>query len=208
MARTQFWFLPLGYGYQTAMLSLPLPCHYEDLTALACQGELSSIALFVDVSADSVCESIGHWRKLLPVTHLKLVVALFNQQQVEYFLKVDGNSSIVAVIPDNFVKESEIRKIDSLVWGTCAPYDSSGVYVKTDIEKSLVAVLHRTKGVFLVHDLAYNIIRQFDGDGLRDRVYEIELCIGLCAERFTEACGRLRYLLYGLSYVYPKMANN
>ncbi len=155
-----------------------------------------------------MCESIGHWRKLLPVTHLKLVVALFNQQQVEYFLKVDGNSSIVAVIPDNFVKESEIRKIDSLVWGTCAPYDSSGVYVKTDIEKSLVAVLHRTKGVFLVHDLAYNIIRQFDGDGLRDRVYEIELCIGLCAERFTEACGRLRYLLYGLSYVYPKMANN
>lgn len=33
-----------------------------------------------------------------------------------------------------------------------------------------VAVLRRTGGVYLVHNPAYKIIRQFDGEGLRDCV--------------------------------------
>lgn len=85
-------------------------------------------------------------------------------------MKADGNSSNFASIPYSFVEVSEIRKIDRLLLATRAPYDSSGVYVKTDIEKSLFTVLRRTKRGFLFHYPAYKIIRQFDSKGLHDRV--------------------------------------
>lgn len=170
MAGTSFWLLPLGYGYQTDMLSLPRPCRYEDLVAAACRGEISSISLVVDVPSDAVCDAVSHWREVLPVTRLELLAFLFNQEQVASFVKTDGNATLVAVIAENFVEEDTVKTSGSLVWATCAPYDSSGVYVKTDIERALVAVLRRTGGVYLVHDPAHKIIRQFDSEGLRDRV--------------------------------------
>jgi len=169
MAGTSFWLLPLGYGYQTDMLSLPRPCHYEDLTAEACRGEMPSISLVVNVPSDAVCDALSHWREVLPVTRLELLAFLFNQEQVASFVKTDGNATLVAVIAENFVEEDAVKS-SSFVWATCAPYDSSGVYVKTDIERALVAVLRRTGGVYLVHDPTYKIIRQFDGGGLRDRI--------------------------------------
>ena len=170
MAGTSFWLLPLGYGYQTDMLSLPRPCRYEDLVAAANRGEISSISLVVDVPSDAVCDALSHWREVLPVTRFKLLAFLFNQGQVESFAKADGSATLVAVIAENFAEEDAVKTSGSFVWATCAPYDSSGVYVKTDIERTLVAVLRRTGGVYLVHDPTYKIIRQFDGGGLRDRI--------------------------------------
>jgi hypothetical protein len=152
------------------MLGLPLPCRYDDLTLNACRGEIPSIALFVDVPSDAVPSTLAHWREVLPVTHLNLLAASFNRDQVGVFLNSDGNATLAAVIAENFVDEDAVKQIDSLVWASCAPYDASGVYVKTDIERSLVSALRSTKGVFLVHDPAYKIIRQFDGAGLQDRV--------------------------------------
>lgn len=152
------------------MLNLPRPCRYEDLTAAACRGEVPSISLVVDVSSDAVRDAIGHWREVLPETHLKLLAYLFNQEQVESFVNTDGNATFVAVIANNFFKEGAAKASGSLVWATCAPYDSSGVYVKTDIERTLAAMLRRTGGKFLAHDPTYKIIRQFDGKGLRDRL--------------------------------------
>lgn len=152
------------------MLNLPRPCRYADLTAAACRGGVPSISLIVDVSSDAVCDGLNHWREVLPITHLKLLAYLFNQEQVDSFVKADGNATLVAVIANSLVVEDAAKASDSLIWATCAPYDSSGVYVKTDIERVLVAVLRRTGGVYLVHDPAYKIIRQFDGEGLRDRV--------------------------------------
>ena len=152
------------------MLNLPRPCRYEDLTAAACRGEMPSISLVVDVSSDAVCDALSHWREVLPVTRLKLLAFLFNQEQVESFVKTDENATLVKVIADNFVEEDAVKASSSLVWASCIPYDSSGVYVKIDIERALVAVLRRTGGVYLVHDPSHKIIRQFESEGLRDRV--------------------------------------
>src|SRR5450759_1888688 len=106
------------------MLSLPRPCHYEDLTAAACRGEMPSISLVVDVPSDAVCDALSHWREVLPVTRLELLAFLFNQEQVASFVKTDGNATLVAVIAENFVEEDAVKS-SSFVWATCAPYDSS-----------------------------------------------------------------------------------
>lgn len=187
------------------MLNLPRPCRYENLTAAACRGELPSISLIVDVSSDAVCDALNHWREALPVTQLKLLAYLFNQKQVELFVKTDANATLVAVIADNLVEEDAAKASGSLVWATCAPYDSSGVYVKTDIESALVAVLRRTGGVYLVHDPAYKIIRQFDGEGLRDRVvyrawrkhiyrsiWQAVLAVAWVAARLSNNCKKVK----------------
>ena len=178
------------------MLSLPLPCRYEDLTLAVCRGNLPAIALFVDVSSDAVSDALTHWRELLPVTHLKLLAASFNREQVELFLNTDGNATLVAVIAENFDDADAVNRINCPVWATCAPYDSSGVYVKAGIEKSLVTALH-TSAVFLAHDPAYKVIRQFDRAGLQDRVFnrawrkKIYRCVWKAAAGFAWVAARL-----------------
>jgi hypothetical protein len=153
------------------MLNLPRPCRYEDLTAATWLGELPSISLVVDVPREAACEALMHWREVLPVTCIRVLAFSFNQEQVNSFIKADRNATLSAVIAGNFVEEDAVKACDSLAWATCAPYDSSGVYVKTDIEMTLAAVLRRSRGIFLAHDPKYKVIRQFDSEGLRDRVF-------------------------------------
>jgi hypothetical protein len=107
---------------------------------------------------------------VLPVSCLKLLAFSFNKEQVESFVEADRNSTLVAVIIDNFVEEDAADTGSSPVWATCAPYDSSGVYIKADIERALIAVLKRDGAVYLAHDPNYKIIRHFDSEGLRDRI--------------------------------------
>jgi hypothetical protein len=152
------------------MLNLPRPCRYENLTAAAFRGELPSISLVVDVPFEEAGDALRHWREVLPVTCLKLLAFSFNQEQVETFIRADENATLITVIADNFVEADATKTSNSLVWATCAPYDSSGVYVKTDIERVLVAVLRKNRGIYLAHDPNYKIIRQFDSEGLRDRI--------------------------------------
>ena len=153
------------------MLNLPRPCRYEHLTLLASQGGVRSISIFVDVQCDQVIEALEHWRSLLPTTHLGLIAAEVNLEQVKLFVKTDDNASIVSLVADNFVDASKVKKINSPIWASCAAYDPSGVYVKTGLEKSLIPALSKNGGVFLVHDPSHKTVRQFDSHGLIDRVY-------------------------------------
>lgn len=153
------------------MLILPRPCRYSDLTAAACRGEVPSVAIVVDVSFDAVQDALEHWREVLPTSPLKLLAYSFNKEQVESFTEVDKNSELVAVIIDKFFEETAANARGSLVWATCAAYDSSGVYIKTDIEKALIAVMRMDRAIYLAHDPNYRIIRHFDSRGLHDRVF-------------------------------------
>ena len=152
------------------MLNLPIPCFYDSLTRLDSIEGLPPVSIFVDVSKIQVVESLTHWRALLPLASLRLYVAKYNLVEANIFAREDGNTSIVAILPDNFaIGGLSLRHVDT-VFASCAPYDASGVYVKRVIEGGLIPVIKKNRGVYLVHDPANKIIRQYDHGGLRDRV--------------------------------------
>jgi len=153
------------------MLILPTPCFYDDLTRFDNIGGIPSVSIFVDISKNEAIDSINHWRKLLPLANFRLYVAKYSLDDANFFVREDGNASIVAVLPDNFAIGGISEQLVGAVFASCAPYDASGVYVKKVIEGGLISIIKKNRGFYLVHDPVNKIIRYYDHKGLRDRVH-------------------------------------
>ena len=53
---------------------------------------------------------------------------------------------------------------------SCSPYDSFGVFVKKDLERSLLPLLRKWRALYFIHDPVYRTVRVVDSRLMKDRL--------------------------------------
>lgn len=158
--------------------AFPRPAFFDDLGKIVKQGKAAAVLLLLDSDTETSARALAGWESLMPGVTVHAASMAGSAEPVAWRDTATEDSVRHIRLPhwmghglsqDDIEVLLHLKPVPDIVI-SCQAYDAHGEFVKTALEESLLPLVKRWNGLYLVHDPYHRVLRPQDSRFLKDRL--------------------------------------